>query len=89
MKTKDLLITGLLFGLIITTGNNIYNSNKIYKLQKEVLETKKEAINIYYENKDYINTLEDSRKNLNDYIDTLEKDIKEYKYLDKLKKDLR
>ena len=82
MKTKDLLITGLLFGLIVSAVSNLYNSNKIYKLQKE-------AINIYYENKDYINTLEDSRKSLNDYIDTLEKDIKEYKSLDKLKKDLR
>ena len=89
MKTKDLLITGLLFGLIVSAGSNIYNSNKIYKLQKEVLETKKEAIDIYYENKDYINTLEDIRRSLNDYIDVLEKDIREYKYLDKLKKDLR
>lgn len=89
MKTKDLLIVGLLFGLIVEVGTNIYNSNRIYKLQKEVLDTKIETISFYNEAKQYIKVLEDSRDSLNNYIDDLEYQIKDIQNKDKLLKELR
>ena len=88
MKTKDLLIVGLLFGLIVEVGANIYSSNRIYKLQKEVLDTKIETINFYNEAKEYIKVLEDSRESLNDALDSKDRELQEYKYLEKLKKDI-
>lgn len=89
MKTKDILIVGLLFSLIVTGANNIYNNHKIFKLQKEILDTKKEAIEIYYENKEYISILQESRESLNEEIDLLNSELKQYKALEKLKKELR
>ena len=89
MKTKDILIVGLLFSLLIIGANNIYNNHRIYKLQLEVLDTKKQAIEIYYENKEYISILQESRESLNDEIDLLNSELKQYKALEKLKKDLR
>lgn len=89
MKTKDLLVTGLLFGLMVITADNIYNNHRIYKLQKEVLDTKKIALDMYYEDKEYISILQESRTQLNNEIDSLNKDLQEYKHLEKLKKDLR
>lgn len=88
MKTKDLIIVGLLFGLIVNFGSNLYKDHKIYKLEKEVIDTKKEYIKLYYEDRDYINILEDSRESLNDALDDKDKEIQEYKYLEKLLKDL-
>lgn len=88
MKTKDLLIVGLLFGLIVEVGANIYSSNRIYKLQKEVLDTKIETINFYNEAKEYIKILEDSIESLNDALDSKDRELQEYKYLEKLKKDI-
>ena len=88
MKTKDLLIVGLLFGLIVEVGANIYSSNRIYKLQKEVLDTKIETINFYNEAKEYIKVLEDSRESLSDALDSKDRELQEYKYLEKLKKDI-
>ena len=88
MKTKDLLIVGLLFGLIVEVGTNIYNSNRIYKLQKEVLDTKIEVINYYAETKEYIKVLEDSRESLNNALDDRERYINKLENKDRLIKDL-
>ena len=82
-------MTGLLFGLMVITADNIYNNHRIYKLQKEVLDTKKIALDMYYEDKEYISILQESRTQLNNEIDSLNKDLQEYKHLEKLKKDLR
>ena len=89
MKTKDLLIVGLIFGLIVNIASNMYKDNRIYKLQKEVLDTKIETINFYNEAKEYIKVLEDIRESLNNYIDDLEYQIKDMQNKDKLLKDLR
>lgn len=89
MKTKDILIVGLLFSLIVTGANNVYNNHKIYNLQKEVLETKKQALELYYEDKAYISMLQDTRESLNDEIDSLNNELKQYKALERLTKDLR
>ena len=88
MKTKDTLIVGLLFSLIIVGANNIYNNYRIYKLQIEVLDTKKQAIEIYYENKEYISILQESRESLNDEIDLLNSELNQYKDLRRIKKEL-
>lgn len=88
MKTKDILIVGLLFSLLITGANNIYNNHRIYKLQVEVLDTKKQALELYYEDNKYIALLQESRESLNDQIDLLNSELKQYKSLEKLKKDL-
>ena len=89
MKTKDILIVGLLFSLLIVGANNIYNNHRIYKLQLEVLDTKKQALELYYEDNKYIALLQESRESLNDEIDLLNSELKQYKALEKLKKDLR
>lgn len=88
MKTKDLTIVGLVFMLIIEFGANFYSEHRIFKLQKEVLDTKIEVINYYAETKEYIKVLEDSRESLNNYIDDLEYRIKDIQNKDKLLKDL-
>lgn len=88
MKTKDLLITGLIFGLLINVASNVHKDHKIYKLQNEVLDTKKEYIKLYQEDKEYIQVLEQSRDSLNNYIDDLEYQIKDIQSKDKLLKDL-
>lgn len=88
MKKKDLLIVGLLFGLIVEGGTNIYNSNRIYKLQKEVLDTKIETISFYNEAKEYIKVLEDSRDSLNNALDDRERYINQLENKDRLLKDL-
>lgn len=89
MKTKDILIVGLLFSLIVTGANNVYNNHKIYNLQKEVLETKKQALELYYEDNKYISILQETRESLNDEIDSLNNELKQYKALERLTKDLR
>lgn len=89
MKTKDILIVGLLFSLIVTGANNVYNNHKIYNLQKEVLDTKKQALELYYEDNKYIALLQESRESLNDEIDSLNNELKQYKALERLTKDLR
>lgn len=89
MKTKDILIVGLLFSLLIVGANNIYNNHRIYKLQLEVLDTKKQALELYYEDNKYIALLQESRESLNEEIDLLNSELKQYKALEKLKKDLR
>lgn len=88
MKTKDLLIVGLLFGLIVEVGTNIYNSNRIYKLQKEVLDTKIETISFYNQAKEYIKVLEDSRDSLNNALDDKDRYIYQLENKDRLIKDL-
>lgn len=88
MKTKELLIVGLLFGLIVYIITIIYYGNRIYKLQKEVLDTKIEVINYYTETKEYIKVLEDSRESLNNALDDRERYINQLENKDRLIKDL-
>lgn len=88
MKKKDLLVVGLLFGLIVDVGVNIYSSNRIYKLQKEVLDTKMETINFYNEAKEYIKVLEDSRESLNNALDDKERHINQLEKNNELLKEL-
>lgn len=88
MKTKDLLIVGLIFGLIVNVASNMYKDNRIYKLQKEVLDTKVETISFYNEAKEYIKVLEDSRESLNNALDDMERYINQLENKDRLLKDL-
>lgn len=88
MKTKDLLIVGLIFGLIVNIASNMYKDNRIYKLQKEVLDTKVETISFYNEAKEYIKVLEDSRESLNNALDDMERYINQLENKDRLLKDL-
>lgn len=88
MKTKDLLIVGLIFGLIVNVASNMYKDNRIYKLQKEVLDTKIEVINYYAETKEYIKVLEDSRESLNNALDDKDRYIYQLENKDRLIKDL-
>lgn len=88
MKTKDLLIVGLIFGLLIEFGVNFYNEHRIYKLQKEVLDTKIEVINYYTETKEYVKVLEDSRESLNNALEDRERYINQLENKDRLIKDL-
>ena len=88
MKAKDLLIVGLIFGLIVNIASNMYKDNRIYKLQKEVLDTKVETISFYNEAKEYIKVLEDSRESLNNALDDKDRYIYQLENKDRLIKDL-
>lgn len=88
MKTKDLTIVGLAFMLIIEFGANFYSEHRIFKLQKEVLDTKIETISFYNEAKEYIKVLEDSRESLNNALDDKDRYIYQLENKDRLIKDL-
>ena len=82
---KDLIITALCFILIIQFGVSIKNSYQLSKLEKELKDTVEvvywlnDKLEVAYSNIDYLN--EEITNNWNE--------LNEYKYLEKIKKDLR
>ncbi len=78
---KDLIIVGLSFILLIQFGTSIKNSYHLSKLSKELNDT----IQVVYWLDDRYKTAIDNLNSLNEYIDSSEK---EFKDLEKLKKDL-
>ena len=64
-------------------------SKQVQQLRDEVLQVKKITIEINTEKNEYIKILQESREYLNNEIDLLNDEIKQYKSLEKLTKDLR
>lgn len=85
MKTKDLIIVGAIYALTIQVGVNIASEIRIKDLKKEVVETKKVAIQL----DERLTSFEDMVLSLNNELDEKEDEIQEYYYLESLKKDLR
>lgn len=63
-------------------------SKQVEQLRNEVLEVKKITVEINTEKNEYIKVLQESRAYLNNEIYLLNDEIKQYKDLEKLKKDL-
>lgn len=64
-------------------------SKQVEQLRNEVLEVKKITVEINTEKNEYIKVLQESRSYLNNEIDLLNDEIKQYKDLERIKKDLR
>ena len=64
-------------------------SKQVQQLRDEVLQVKKITIEINTEKNEYIKILQESREYLNNEIDLLNDEIKQYKAIEKLTKDLR
>lgn len=86
---NDIKTIGFIYTLLILSVWLICSHIELNKKDKEILEVKKFAIEIYKQDKEYITLLQQTRESLNDEIDSLNRELKEYKALDKLKKDLR
>lgn len=90
--SKDIKALIAIYTILILSCWNIaidYKSNKtVDQLKSELLEVKKIAIEINTDKNEYITVLQESRQYLNDELDLLTEEIKQYKKLEKLKKDL-
>lgn len=88
MKTKDILAIAIIYITIVfifwIITIQYSHSKEVYKLQSELLEAKNAVI--YFDNR--MNVLEDNIHYLNIYIYEKETELQEYKYLEKLKKDI-
>ena len=84
MKNKDILIIGLLFTLLIQFGVSIKNSYHLSKLEKDL----KDTVEVVYWLNDKLLIAEDNIISLNEEITNNWNEINEYKYLEKIKKDL-
>lgn len=65
-------------------GLKISHNKQVEKLNQDILEVKKIALEVNKSNDEYISMLQ----SMNEYADSLESELEEYKYLEKLKKDL-
>lgn len=91
--TKDIKPLIAIYTILILSCWNIAISYKTTKqlteLKQEVLQVKKIAIDINTEKSEYIDLIQESREYLNNEIDLLNDEIKQYKTIEKLTKDLR
>lgn len=85
---KDIKALMAIYTILALTGWNIglkiSHKNEIKKLNNELFEAKKVAVEINQDKDIYIEML----RSMNNYADGLESELNEYKYLEKLKKDL-
>ena len=90
--TKDIKPLIAIYTILILSCWNIEISYKATKelteLKQEVLQVKKIAVEINTEKSEYIKVLQESRSYLNNELDLLSDEIKQYKALEKLTKDL-
>lgn len=90
--SKDIKALIAIYTILILSCWNIaidYKADKeVSELKKELLEVKKITVEINTDKNEYITILQESRQYLNDELDLLTAEIKQYKKLEKLKKDL-
>ena len=92
---KELVIVGIIF-VGICFGISSFQHNlelkRVYKLLENEKISKLEVMKVALENdrlnKEYILVLQESRSELNDELDFLNKKLQDYKHLDKFQKDL-
>ena len=96
MEHKDIKALIAIYTILILScwnmGINYKADKEVTELKKELLEVKKIAIEINTDKNEYITILQESREYLNNEIDLLTAEIKQYKKLEglkKLEKDLR
>ena len=81
---KDLIIVGLTFFLIIIFGINVKQWCEIKHLQKDLNDT----TSVVYWLSDELDSYRLMVDSLNKEIDSNYKELQEYRYLEKLKKDI-
>lgn len=84
MKSKDLIIVGLSFILLIQFGISIKNSYHLSKLSKELNDT----VQVVYWLNDKLDNSYMMIDSLNEEVTNSWNELIEYKHLEKLKKDL-
>ena len=85
MKSKDLIIVGLSFILLIQFGVSIKNSYHLSKLEKDL----KDTVEVVYWLNDRYEIAIDNLNSLNEYVDIQEKELKDYNDSSRLIKELR
>lgn len=86
---KDIKAILSIYTILILIGWNIGLSHKVEKEQKEKIEVMKIALKNDALNKEYISILQQSREELNSELDNSYSELQDYKYLEKIKKELR
>lgn len=86
---KDIKQIAFIYIILILTiwlcCNNYETSKQLQSLKDEVIEVKKIAVELHQDKNNYIMML----NSMNSYADKLESDLRDYKHLDKIYKDLR
>lgn len=86
--SKDIKPLIIIYTIIILTGWIIGLKHQLNQSHKEKIEIMKIALENNRLNQEYILLLQESREQLNAAVDNQNLELEEYRYLEKLKKDL-
>lgn len=86
--SKDIKPLIIIYTMLILTGWIIGLKHQLNQSHKEKIEIMKIALENNRLNQDYILLLQESREQLNAAVDNQNLELEEYRYLEKLKKDL-
>ena len=86
--SKDIKPLIVIYTILILSGWIIGLKHQLNQSYKEKIEIMKIALENDRLNKEYISVLQETREALNDELDSQNLELEEYKYLEKLKKDL-
>ena len=86
--SKDMKPLIIIYTILILSGWIIGLKHQLNQSYKEKIEIMKIALESDRLNKEYISVLQESREALNNELDKQSLELEEYKYLEKLKKDL-
>ena len=87
--SKDMKPLIIIYTILILSGWIIGLKHQLNQSYKEKIEIMKIALENDRLNKEYISVLQETREALNDELDNQNLELEEYRYLEKLKKDLR
>ena len=85
---KDIRALIAIYTILILTGWIIGLKHQLNQSHEEKIEIMKIALENNRLNQDYILLLQESREQLNAAVDNQNLELEEYRYLEKLKKDL-
>lgn len=86
--SKDMKPLIIIYTILILSGWIIGLKHQLNQSYKEKIEIMKIALENDRLNKEYISVFQESREALNDKLDRQNLELEEYRYLEKLKKDL-
>ena len=86
--SKDIKSLIIIYTILILSGWIIGLKHQLNQSHKVKIEIMKIALENNALNQEYISVLQESREALNDELDNQNLELEEYKYLEKLKKDL-
>ena len=86
--SKDMKPLIIIYTIIILTGWIIGLKHQLNQSNEEKIEIMKIALENDRLNQEYISVLQETREALNDELDNQNLELEEYRYLEKLKKDL-